>query len=91
MSVDFSSIANNSALLAAILTPLLGYLNKDCQTYFLNLLALLFTIFMVTIATSTIIPDVWSEYLFVGGIVLVIGLYLAIASEQYYFGKLRLT
>ena len=89
--VDYSSIANNSALLAAILTPLLGYLHKESQTYYLDLLAVPFIIFLLTVATSTIVPNDLSVWLFVIGIAIEIGLYLMIALESLDVEKQRLT
>ena len=91
MNVDYSSMASNSVLLAALLTPILAYLNRKIETYFLDLLALPFVMFMTTIVTSTAWPNAASLWLYVGGIVVEIVLYCFMAVEQFYVDRDRLT
>ena len=91
MSVDYSSIATNSALLATVLTPLLAYLNKDSKTKFFDLLALPFVIFLLAAVSSSVSPGDLSVYLFVAGVAVEIGVYLMLAAESYYFAEYRLT
>lgn len=91
MSVDYSAIANNSALLATVLTPLLGYLNRDSKTKFFDLLALPFVIFLLSAVSSSVYPGDVSVYLFISGVAIEIGVYLMMAVESYYYAEYRLT
>ena len=91
MTVDYSLIANNSVLLATILVPLLGYIHRESQTYYLDLLAIPFVLFMVAVASSILVPNEYSVYLFVVGVVSVILLYLMMAFETLLFETHRLT
>ena len=87
MSIDYASIATNSALLATILTPLLQYVNKASQTYFFDLMGLPFAVFLVTTVTSVIDPNDYTVFLFVLSIVLEVVIYGLIVIERYYFEK----
>jgi hypothetical protein len=91
MSIDYSSLATNSAALAAILSPLLQYVHRKSQTYFLDLLAIPFGIFLVTTLTSAVNPNLYTVILFIIGVILEIGIYSLLVIEQYYYGKYRLT
>jgi hypothetical protein len=88
--IDYSTIATNSAVLAAILTPLLQYINGKSQTYFLDLLAVPFGIFVVTALTGAVDPNFYTVILFIIGATLEIVIYSLLIVEQYYYGKFRL-
>jgi hypothetical protein len=87
MTVDYTSIAANSALMATILTPVLSYINSDIQTYFLDLLAVPFVIFLITALTGAVWPSDLTVALFVIGVAAEIVLYVMMAIEQYYYRK----
>jgi len=91
MTVDFSSLTTNAAMLATILTPLLSYLNNDSQTYFFDLLAVPFAIFLITALTGAIWQGDVPVVLCVIGVVLEIFLYVMMSIEQYYVRKLKVT
>ncbi len=91
MSVDYSSIANNSALLATVLTPLLAYLNKESKSKFFDVLAVPFVIFLLTVVSSAAFPGPLSVALFIVGVAAEIVIYVALAVEGYYYTEYRLT
>lgn len=90
MSVDYSSIANNSALLATVLTPLLAYLNKESKSKFFDVLAVPFVIFLLTVVSSAAFPGPLSVALFIIGVAAEIVIYIALAVEGYYYTEYRL-
>jgi hypothetical protein len=90
MSVDYASIANNSTLLATVLTPLLAYVNRENKTRFLDLIGVPFVIFLLAIVSSSVSPGSLSVVLFVFGVSVEILVYLMMAVENYYFAEYRL-
>ena len=91
MAIDFSAIGMSAAIFATILTPLLTYLNQASQTYFLDLLAVPFALFLIAAVTEAIWQGDVTVVLFVLGVIVEIVLYVMMALEQYYFQKSKLT
>ncbi len=89
--MDYSSIANNSALLATVLTPLLAYLNKESKSKFFDILAFPFVVFLLTVVSSAAFPGPLSVTLFVIGVTSEIVIYLALAIEGYYYSEYKLS